>query len=176
MLKISMADTVASSRSLIGQNGFAISKTTGSSMRPLIWGGRHCVVVAPLEGEPAIGDILMFEHTGADGKTKTVVHRLVEISHQGPASLYLTRGDNCLGVECVDRTAIIGRVVEVHRLGGYRPWFAIGSRKFSVTDPRHRRYTRLWAATWPARRVLFRLRAIARVLPSRLSLLFKKER
>ncbi|MDE7437429.1 MAG: hypothetical protein K2M93_03005 [Muribaculaceae bacterium] len=48
-------------------------------MRPLIWGGEHCVAVAPIDGEPSIGDLLMFRIKQPDGTGKSIVHRLVEI-------------------------------------------------------------------------------------------------
>lgn len=151
-------DYVASRRELIERNGFALSKTFGISMRPLIWGGRHCVVVAPLEGEPEVGDLLLFQ-ASFEGGERNIVHRLVEIRGEGDGRVYLTRGDNCLESEQVRREEIIGRVAEVHRIGGFRPWYVIPARRFAVTDRAYRRYSRLWAALWPVRRQYYRLRA-----------------
>lgn len=156
-------DTVSTSRSLIEQNGFALSKTSGRSMRPLIWGGQHCVAVVPLEGEPALGDLLMFKQTLPDGKERSIVHRLVEIRNDSGGPLYITRGDNCLGCETVRREEIIGRVAEVHRISGFRPWHIIPKRKFTVNDTSYRIYSRIWAAIWPARRLYYRIRARLRI-------------
>lgn len=151
-------DYVASRRSLLLQKGFGLSKTYGKSMRPLIWGRCHCVVVVPLKGEPAIGDLLLFVRK-CDGEERNIVHRLVEISQTGESRLYITRGDNCLGCEYVRRSEIIGRVAEIHRMTGIRPWYAIPWKKFSVTDSAYLRYMRFWNTMWPLRRVWYRLRA-----------------
>ncbi len=160
-------DRVASLRSQLQHNGFALSKTSGTSMRPLIWGGQHCVAVVPLDGEPVVGDLLMFVGT-VDGKEISIVHRLVEIRRAGGQSLYITRGDNCLGCERVSRGEIIGRVTEVHRLSGFRPWHVIPARKFAVTDPAYLRYSRFWAATWWMRRPLYQLRSRVYALRSKI--------
>lgn len=165
-------DYVASHRLQLQQKGFVLSKTYGKSMRPLIWGGRHCVVVTPLDGEPQKGDLLQFAGK-ADGKDRTIVHRLVGIRHDGDERLYITRGDNCLGCEYVRRQEIIGRVVEVHRIGGARPWYAIPAAKFAVTDKAFRIYSRFWMVTWPVRRICYRLRSLAGALLVRLRRILK---
>lgn len=154
-----MTDIVDSYRSQIERHGFALLKTSGSSMRPLIWTGRHYVVVVPVEGEPVPGDILVFEHTHPDGKVTNIVHRLVKVTGDGDGRVYVTRGDNCIACEHVRRSEIIGRVAEVHRIGGYRPWHAVPARQFAVTGRACRLYSRIWAAIWPARRVFYLMRA-----------------
>ena len=168
-------DYVASRRQLIERNGFALSKTFGTSMRPLIWGGQHCVAVAPLDGEPEVGDLLLFQ-ARCGGRQMNIVHRLVEMRGEGAERVYVTRGDNCAGSEQVRREEIIGRVVEVHRIGGFRPWHAIPTRKFAVTDAAYLRYRRLWAAMWPARRQYYRLRLRFYGAYGRLKQLFNRKR
>lgn len=150
-----------------------MSKTYGRSMRPLIWGGQHCVAVVPLSGQPMTGDLLMFRHRLPDGKSINVVHRVVECSGTGDESIYITRGDNCLAVERVHPSEVIGRVVEIHRVSGYRPWHVIPSKKISVNDPAYSIYTRIWLAIWPVRRIAFLLRAHAYGLYSRLRSIIK---
>lgn len=135
---------------------FIFSKTIGDSMRPIIWGGQHWVAGRQLDDEPQVGDILMFRLV-RDGQEINVDHRLVKIEGDGPERVYCTRGDNCLGGERIRRKQIIGRVAEVHRVGPWRPWHAIWRRKFSVTDPDYLCYSRMWMATWPARRLWFRV-------------------
>lgn len=164
-------DNIAQQRWLLDKNGFALSKTFGRSMRPLIWGGQHCVVVTPLEGEPRPGDLLMFEQPFPDGSHKNIVHRLVEIRGNAPDHIYVTRGDNCLGCEMVKKSRIIGRVVEVHRISGYRPWHAIPTRRFTVSDRAYKIYTRFWNVTWRLRRILYIFRA--KVYGASISLLSK---
>lgn len=168
-------DTTESCRSLLARNGFALTMTSGKSMRPLIWGGQHCVAVTPIDGKPAIGDMLMFRQALPDGKERNIVHRLIGIRQCGDQTIYITRGDNCLGCEQVRCPDIIGRVAEVHRISGYRPWHALPFRKFSVNDPACIIYTRIWTATWPARRVCYILRARADALYVRLRSIFKKK-
>lgn len=167
-------DYVDSHRSLIERKGFGFSMTHGTSMRPLIWGGRHCVAVAPLEGEPAPGDLLMFRYD-CDGAEKNIVHRLVEIRQAGDDRVYITRGDNCLRSESVRRDRIIGRVTEVHRLSGFRPWYAIPARRFTVADTSYRFYSRVWEAIWPVRRVIYLLRAHAYGARRRVMALFRRK-
>lgn len=153
-----MTDYVTTQRTKLERNGFAMSKTSGKSMRPLIWGGQHCVVVAPMEMDPVIGDMLMFNQTLPDGKERNVVHRLIEIRQKNDSQEFITRGDNCLAIERVLPSEVIGRVAEVHRISGFRPWHILPFKKFSVNDPSYRIYTRLWLAIWPVRRWYYRLR------------------
>ena len=150
-----VAEYIESQRAIIEREGFVLPKTSGSSMRPLIWGEDHCVVVVPLVGEPAVGDILMFRQS-LDGRN--IVHRVVAVEGDAARRVYIARGDNCLGCERVTRDQIIGRVAEAHRLSGYRPWHAIPKKKFTVTDPAYSRYVRLWTLLWPLRRLWYHLR------------------
>lgn len=168
-------DTASDRRSQIELNGFGLSMTHGISMRPLIWGGRHCVAVAPLEGAAEVGDLLMFVQRRGD-KEINIVHRLVEHKRLGGRSVYITRGDNCLGSEQVRPEEVIGRVVEVHRIGGYRPWYAIGAEKFTVTDTAYLRYSRVWSALWPVRRICYRARGRLYALHARFRSIFIKDR
>lgn len=163
-----------SQRQLMERHGFALSRTTGKSMRPILWGGEHCVVVAPIEGEPAVGDLLMFRQGTAGGEGRNVVHRLVEVRETGGEPLYITRGDNCVVSETVRRGEIIGRVTEVHRLTGFRLGHAIHARRFRVTDRAYRIYSRIWAATWPARRLWIAFRTRVARLRARMVSVFRK--
>lgn len=156
------------------QKGFALSRTFGTSMRPLIWGGCHCVAVVPLDTAPKVGDILMFRQVQPDGSRKNIVHRVVEIRRDGAEPLFITRGDNCLVTETVHSSEIIGRVAEVHRVSGYRPWFILPGKRFAVTDAAYLRYVKFWTAIWPLRRCCYLMRAHARGLRVRLLSLFKK--
>lgn len=164
---------VDSRREELRHIGFALSRTYGKSMRPLIWGGRHYVAVVPLEGEPRPGDLLQFMQRLPDGREISVVHRLVEVKQEGDQHHYITRGDNCLASETVLSSEIIGKVAEVHRVAGFRPWYAIPARKFAVTDSACRRYTRFWMAIWPARRFYYRVRAHAASLMVRIGRIIK---
>lgn len=168
-------DSVDALSSQIAKNGFGLTVIKGTSMRPLIWGGRHCVAVAPLVEAPVVGDLLAFVQK-RDGREIGIVHRLVEIKDCGDRCLYITRGDNCLGSETVRPDEVIGRVVEVHRIGAYRPWYVIGAKKFAVTDAAYLRYTRLWSTIWPARRIVYRLGIRVGTVRRRLMSIFRKDR
>ncbi|MDE7376984.1 MAG: S24/S26 family peptidase [Muribaculaceae bacterium] len=156
-----MKDLAAYYRSEIERKGFLYNLTEGRSMRPLIWGGQHAVAVDRLDGEPKVGDVLLFTLTMPDGAVRVVEHRLVEVRGDGAERVYVMRGDNNLGCEEVRRADIIGRVAEVHLITGWRPWHAIWARKFSTAGRVHRVYTRLWLASWPARRLLMLARGYA---------------
>lgn len=161
---------------LFEKNGFALSSVTcGNSMRPIIWGGQHCVAFAPVDGEPVVGDILVFRPSNAANQKTYVVHRLVAVEGVGDGRRYITRGDNCLATETVRRDEIVGRVAEVHRLSGYRPWHAVRARQFTVTDRAYIRYVRFWTAIWPARRLYYLMRGHVRGLRSRVLKLIKSK-
>lgn len=160
---------------MLEQNGFGLSMTHGTSMRPLIWGGRHCVAVAPLDDDPKPGGLLMFRENRR-GHEINIVHRLVEIKEADGQSVYITRGDNCLATETVTRDSIIGRVTEVHRLSGFRPWYVIPARRFTVEDRAYRIYSRVWAVTWPVRRVYYLMRGHANGVRVRVMSLFRRKR
>ena len=140
-----------------------------------MWGGEHCVAVAPLDSEPAVGDMLLFA-IRSGGAERNVVHRVVEIRQTGDSRLYITRGDNCLGCEYVKRAEIIGRVTEVHRITGFRLRHAIPLKKFTVTCPAYLGYVRLWSAIWPVRRVCYMLRSRVHAIAGRILSIYRTDR
>lgn len=125
------------------------------------------MAVAPLTEEPRRGDLLMFREARANREIN-IVHRLVEVVEEDGHTVYSTRGDNCLHTEKFGRDQIIGRVTEVHRLSGFRPWFVIPTRRFTVDGRAYRVYSRVWAMTWPVRRLYYLARAHANGLRVRL--------
>lgn len=154
-----MNDYLASCRRQIEQNGFALIFPRGVSMRPLIWGGQHSVAVVPLKDEPRKGELIVFTMRREGGETG-IVHRLVDVRMDEKGErVYVMRGDNNLVCEYVYGSQIIGRVSEVHRLKGFRPWHIIPRRKFAVSDRAYRVYSKVWSVSWPLRRVAYLLRA-----------------
>lgn len=149
-----------SQRLLLQEKGFALSKTTGRSMRPVMWGGDHCVVVAHIKGEPSVGDVLFFIGKHPDGREDRIgiLHRLVAIEQEGDRTIYITRGDNCVACERVLREDIVGRVVEVHRVTGFKPWHILPMKRFSAESFAFRVYSQIWMRSWPLRRPLMILR------------------
>ena len=82
----------------------------GRSMWPTIRESDTLLLV-PLSGEPAVGDVLLFHHDG-----RRVVHRLVGLD----GDLYILQGDNNYGTEQVGRADILARVASVDRRSGRR--------------------------------------------------------
>ncbi len=144
-------------------------------MRPLLWGGVHSVVVVALEGEPSVGDLLLFRLV-VNNREISVVHRLIDTVNEGGETLYITRGDNCINCERIRQADIIGRVAEVHRIGKSRPWHIIRAQQFATSDPAYLRYSRFWKAIWPTRRLYYLMRAHANGLRVRFRSLFTKNR
>lgn len=154
-----MNDYISSCRRQIEQNGFALVFPRGVSMRPLIWGGQHSVAVIPLDSEPRRGELIVFTMMRENGEAG-IVHRLVDVRmNENGESVYVMRGDNNLVCEYINGSQIIGRVSEVHRLGGIRPWYIIPQRKFTVRDRSYRVYSKVWSLSWPLRRMIYLLRA-----------------
>ncbi len=156
--------SIKSQRDILSKNGFALSKTYGVSMRPLIWGGDHFVALAPLDKEPTVGDLLMFRIDKTGGEEKNILHRLVEIRRDGSVPVYITRGDNCVACERVRREEIIGRVVEIHRLSRWHPWHILPMKRIRVSGLPYRAYSRFWSLIWPLRRLAYILRNRSRRL------------
>ena len=153
--------SAAQYRSILQTVGVVLSFTKGVSMRPLIRQGTHYVAVVPLEGEPQVDDLLLFEQCRPAG-TACVLHRLIAVE----GDTYITRGDNCLGCERIRREDIIGRVSHIYRVGQ--------QEGMSVSHPAYLRYVRLWTALWPLRRPLYWMRGVAYGTMRRLRSLFRK--
>ena len=115
----------------------------GGSMRPLIWQGKTSVGIIPLNGEPKINDIVVFSRAGDN---QDIMHRLIAIK----GDKYITRGDNCLGVEVNTRSQIYGVVTQLTTRG----------KTIKVTDAGYLRYVKIWNAIWPIRKRIFQLRAM----------------
>lgn len=83
-------------------------RVTGTSMLPTL-SENDAIEMAPLAGEPRIGDVLLFTVGGYH-----VVHRL--IGREG--DIYVMQGDNNYVTERVERKNIIARLVSVIRADG----------------------------------------------------------
>ena len=95
----------------------------GSSMQPTLCEG-DVLTLAPLEGEPAVGDVVLFRF-----REQHRLHRIVAIVD----SVYTLQGDNCVGTESCRRDDIVGRLVAVerhHRLKHFvLRWFGYRGRR-----------------------------------------------
>ena len=110
---------------------------SGVSMRPFIEGERDSVVMAPVNGDPQRGDILLAQISRP--VPTYVLHRLVRI--EGPT--FILQGDgNLTGEEQCTRKEIIARVVRIETPSGHRKLLTRG---------------RLWYALKPVRKWLLKI-------------------
>ncbi|MBQ9418396.1 MAG: VanZ family protein [Bacteroidales bacterium] len=113
----------------------------GRSMEPLLHEG-EVVVVAPVEGEVAEGEVVLFRYRG-----RHLLHRVVAME----GSQLTLQGDNCIGCEVVQRNDVVARLVEVPRLGavGCRAWQKASRRSLwhkrllHLGRPEYRRWMRM---------------------------------
>ena len=80
----------------------------GTSMTPTLHEG-DTLLIEPLVGTPAVGDVLLFCLGG-----NHFVHRLIRIDGDN----YIMRGDNNLSTETARRADLLARLVEVRRTSG----------------------------------------------------------
>ena len=122
----------------------------GESMLPTL-SKTDSVILAPIDGEPRVGDVLFFHYHGM-----RVVHRLV--GREG--DYYIMQGDNNYATERVLRSDLLARLQAVERQGGRldsvdsRQWrrisrWAYVRKMLKNTIIRHfskegRRHLRIW--------------------------------
>ena len=133
-------------------HGYARLPVTGSSMLPMLRGGRDVVALARFEGAPRPGDVLLYRRENG----QYVLHRLIRA--EGERCLFC--GDNQWEREYLDAHCIIARVDKFRRGG---KWIDV------ETSRSYRLYTFVWTALFPlrpmmiaTRRLLGRLRRIFR--------------
>lgn len=127
---------------VLRRDGAWISTTAGVSMWPMLRNRRDTIVVRPVAGRLRPYDVALYRRGSA-----YVLHRVIAAGPDG----YLILGDNCIEVEQVSQSQVIGVLDEFWR----------GNRH---CDPRSRGwllYARIWHATYPVRCVLKRTRAMA---------------
>ena len=133
-------------------HGYARLPVTGSSMLPMLRGGRDVVALARFEGAPRPGDVLLYRRESG----QYVLHRLIRLERE----TCLLCGDNQWEREYLSCDHVIARV-EKFRRGG--KWIDV------ETSRSYRLYTFVWTALFPlrpmmiaTRRLLGRLRRIFR--------------
>ena len=101
---------------------------TGNSMFPLVRYGRDHVNVAPLNGSPAVGDIVLFTDPP---RNRYVMHRVWQIKD----GMALTWGDNCVAPDgWMPVENLWGKAVSIER-----------GKRIIQTDPAK---GMKWAAFW----------------------------
>ena len=95
----------------------------GTSMQPTLCEG-DILTLAPLDGNPAVGDVVLFRYHG-----RHLLHRIVAEAD----GIYTTLGDNCVNTESCRREDIVARLVAVekrHHLKHFiLRWFGHRGRK-----------------------------------------------
>lgn len=116
------------------REGVYVGTTAGTSMWPLLRHRRDTVIIKPCEESPRVHDVILYRRGG-----DYVLHRVVATLPEG----YLTRGDNCLACERVERERVIGVLA-----GCYRDECEV-----SLQSAGYRAYVRVWCALYPLRRL-----------------------
>lgn len=115
--------------------------TKGASMEPLLREGKTHVLIEPLEREAKQDDLPIYVR--ADGKY--VIHRIIGMDE----CFYYIRGDNCIGIEKVQKDAVLGIVKKIY----------YGEKGMDVTNTGYRLYVAIWRITAPVRIRFYKLRA-----------------
>ncbi len=124
--------------------GFYVSTTVGTSMKPMLRNRRDRVVLIPRgEGRLRRYDLPMYRRE--DGKY--VLHRIIAVRRDH----YVIRGDNTYKKEYVKEDQIIGVVSEFYR----------GEKHVSAASRAYRTYAALWHFIFPVRLFLLKMRGLA---------------
>ena len=91
---------------ILEREGVYVSTVSGLSMSPMLVNRRDTVVITPLSGELKKYDVALYFVGG-----KYVLHRVIKVLEDE----YITCGDNCIVLERVPKSAVIGKLSEVFR-------------------------------------------------------------
>ena len=117
-----------------------VSTTAGTSMWPMLRNRRDTIVVAPATKPLSAYDVALYIRASDDAY---ILHRVIDRTPGG----YVILGDNCINVEQVTESQVIGVLTEFWR----------GERKQDPHSPFWMAYARVWHALWPIRRIVQRL-------------------
>lgn len=130
----------------LARDGFAPAVTVpleGTSMLPLIRKGIDPVVIAPVQRDLKVGDVVLF----VDERQRYVVHRVWKLEQ----NLVQTLGDNCHYPEpWFPRERVLGMAVSYKR----------GRRNHRLDTRGSRAWGRMWMALYPARRLAMSIAAV----------------
>lgn len=126
------------------EQGFFVSTTVGSSMRPMLRNRRDRVVVRAI-GEKTLKKYDLPLYRLSNGKY--VMHRIIGVKDD----CYVIRGDNTFQKEYVPREQILGYVSEFYR----------GEKRVETDDRAYRMYAALWQGIYPLRALLHAVHVFA---------------
>lgn len=134
--------TPAHIEDVLERDGAWVSTTAGTSMWPMLRNRRDTIVVRPATGRLRPLDVALYRRDDA-----YVLHRVIEAGPNG----YRILGDNCLEVERVNDSQVIGVLDEFWR----------GEHHCDPHSSGWLAYARIWHAFYPMRRILMRARTAA---------------
>lgn len=123
---------------LLSEGGQAEFLLRGNSMRPLLRDGRDVVIVAPIQDEVKVGDVVLFRYRG-----RHILHRIIG---RCGSRLTLAGDGNYRLLEEASVTDLAGRLIAVRRPSG---------RIIRCSDRSWRFWSRAWLSLPPfLRRVI----------------------
>lgn len=132
-----MAETeLKNAAELLKTQDEVMTRTRGTSMRPLLRQGRDIVVIKRPNFPLNAGDVPLYR---VKGKKELVLHRILKVGGDG---VYIIRGDNLFVKEYVTESQIVGVMKAFYREGKYCDCET--SRKYKL-------YIILNRASYPAR-------------------------
>lgn len=126
------------------KGGHARLPVTGSSMLPMLRGGRDVVGLVPLNGPPGRGAVLLYRRDNG----QYVLHRAIRMEDEATC---LCCGDNQWQREYVALDHVIAQVDRFCRNG---KWIDVRSHRG------YRTYTYIWTALFPVRRPIIAVRRV----------------
>ena len=135
-------------RDELSEGRCVISFTSGVSMEPLLHDKKKKnathVLIEPVKGVCKVGDMPLAQMS--DGRY--ILHRIIRVDRKQDKVFYVTRGDHCIGCECVPQESVVGVVSEIY----YK------NKTVKVTDSGYQRYVKIWMRLFPFRKFLKRCR------------------
>ncbi len=130
----------------LARSGTILFTVKGVSMRPLFRTATDAIFVVkrPLEELKNL-DIVLFMRPGPNG-TEYVLHRIVD---RLPDGKYIIAGDNCIGVDIVDPSDILGVVKSAKR----------GSKEIPLKGFKYSLYLFFWCKPYKFRSFVLRTKA-----------------
>ena len=120
-----MAETeLKNAEELLKTQDEVMTRTRGTSMRPLLRQGRDIVVIKRPQFPLKAGDAPLYR---VKGKKELVLHRILKVREDG---VYIIRGDNLFVKEYVAESQIVGVMKAFYREGKYCD--CVTSRKYQL--------------------------------------------
>lgn len=134
------------------EDGFYVSTTSGSSMRPMLRDRRDRVVLRAVKEGEILKKWDLPLYLTPDGRY--ILHRIIAVRRGG----YITRGDNTYQKERVPQEWVLGYVTEFYRK----------NRHVCTDSRRYRFYAAFWNLIYPVRFLVWKVRCFAIAVGRRL--------